>query len=63
MDEISISKVIKESFLKGFLDALEVDVAIAGTGKDNGNWIWEDRLEAGLLEKLWEIQDFLDGRA
>ena len=32
MDEILISKAITESFLAEFLDALEVDVAIAGAG-------------------------------
>jgi len=49
MDEISISKAITESFF---------------------NWDWDDELEEdeteledGLLEELWEIQDFLDGRA
>jgi len=65
MDEISISKAITESSSKEFLDAPEVDVAIARAGEYYGDWIWEDEteLEDGLLEELWEIQDFLDGRA
>ena len=32
IDEITISKAITESFMKDFLEALEVDVAIAGAG-------------------------------
>jgi len=70
MDEISISKTITESFFKEFLNAPEMDVAIARAGKDDGDWNWDDELEedeteleAGLQEELWEIQDFLDGRA
>lgn len=32
MDEVNISRAITESFLKDFLEAMEVDVAIAGAG-------------------------------
>jgi len=32
MDEVTISKAITETFLKEFLEAMEVDVAIAGAG-------------------------------
>ena len=32
IDEITISKAITESFMKDFLEAMEVDVAIAGAG-------------------------------
>lgn len=32
MDEVTISKAITESFLKEFLEAMEVDIAIAGAG-------------------------------
>ena len=32
IDEITISKAITESFMKAFLEAMEVDVAIAGAG-------------------------------
>jgi len=32
MDEVTISRAITESFLKDFLEAMEVDVAIAGAG-------------------------------
>jgi len=32
MDEVTISRAITESFLKEFLEAMEVDVAIAGAG-------------------------------
>jgi sulfide-dependent adenosine diphosphate thiazole synthase len=32
MDEVTISRAITETFLKEFLDAMEVDVAIAGAG-------------------------------
>ena len=32
LDEITISKAITESFMKGFLEAMEVDVAIGGAG-------------------------------
>lgn len=70
MDEIRTSKAITEDCFKEFLNAPEMDVAIARAGKDDDNWNWDDELEedeteleAGLLEELWEIQDFLDGRA
>jgi len=32
MDEVLISRAITESFIKDFLDSLNVDVAIAGAG-------------------------------
>ncbi len=32
LDEITISKAITESFMKDFLEAMEVDVAVAGAG-------------------------------
>jgi thiazole biosynthesis enzyme len=32
LDEITISRAITESFMKDFMDAMEVDVAIAGAG-------------------------------
>ena len=32
LDEIIISKAITETFMKDFLEAMEVDVAIAGAG-------------------------------
>jgi len=32
IDDITISKAITESFMKSFIDAMEVDVAIAGAG-------------------------------
>ncbi len=32
LDELAISKVITESFVKDFLEAMEVDVAIGGAG-------------------------------
>ncbi len=32
LDDITISKAITESFMKGFLDAMDVEVAIAGAG-------------------------------
>jgi len=32
IDDITISKAITESFMKDFVDAMEVDVAIAGAG-------------------------------
>jgi len=58
MAEVGVSKAITESFFKAFLDALAVDVAIAGAGEDDSDWNWEDG-----LKEAWEIQDFLDGRA
>jgi len=32
LDEITISKAITETFMKDFLDAMEVDVAVVGAG-------------------------------
>ncbi len=32
LDELTISKAITESFMKDFLEAMEVDVAIGGAG-------------------------------
>ena len=35
LDELTISKVITEGFVKDFLEAMEVDVAIGGAGPDS----------------------------
>ena len=35
LDELTISKVITEGFVKDFLAAMEVDVAIGGAGPDS----------------------------
>ena len=32
LDEITVSKAITESFMKDFMEAMEVDVAIGGAG-------------------------------
>ena len=33
LDDITISKAITESFMKDFIEALEVDIAIVGAGQ------------------------------
>ena len=54
LDEVTISKAITEGFVKDFLEAMEVDAAIGGTGPAGmtaGYYLAKDGIKAVIFER------------
>jgi len=58
MDEIIISKAITESYIKDFLDSMDVDVAIAGAGPSGmaaGYYLAKQGVKTSLFERKLSV--------
>jgi thiamine thiazole synthase len=58
MDEVIISKAITESYLKDLLEAMEVDVAIAGAGPSGmmaGYYLAKTRVKVAIFERKLSV--------
>jgi thiazole biosynthesis enzyme len=58
MDEVIISKAITESYLKDLLEAMEVDVAIAGAGPSGmmaGYYLAKSKVKVAIFERKLSV--------
>lgn len=64
IDEITISKAITESFMKSFLEAMEVDVAIAGAGPAGmtaAYYLAEEGVKTAVFERSLRVGGGMPG--
>jgi len=64
LDEITISRAITESFMKDFMEAMEVDVAIAGAGPSGmiaAYYLAKNRIKTAVFERQLRVGGGMPG--